>query len=119
MILESLPIHWGFLFQLLVLFSIVVILLQIKYVDAIDKIRHSTEQKWIFQLRRAFMFGQLLALIWMVIYGHNKGWQPWPPLAVFLILFDARIISEILILRIDFKRLCLSPGTTSPLSGRL
>ena len=95
--------HLGFIFQVLVLVSIVIVLLQLKYMDAMDRIRRN--EGWVFCLRRAFIFGKLIALCWAVIYAHNMGWQPWPPFIAFLVAFDAKVIMEILVLRGDARKL--------------
>jgi len=105
MTLDDFPIHWGMIFQVLTLVTIILILWQIDTAGEVDKLRWNESSRIIFQIRRATMFLEAIALIWAVIYGHNRGWQPWPPLVAFLFALDLNIASHIMVMRADIVRL--------------
>ena len=120
MILDSLPIHWAFLFQTLTIITVFLIMWQIHTAYELDKLRWNgvSERGIFFHFRRLTMFLKALALCWIVIYGDTRSWQPWPPFVAFLFAFDLNIIGQIMVMRQDIervrKRMGLGRGSALP-----
>jgi hypothetical protein len=96
--------HLHFVFQMLVTIAVVLVLWQIKLAYCIDGIRYP-KRDWLFSVRRASVFIEMIALCWGVAYGHSNGWAPWPPMLLFLVAFDVSVAAQIFIMRRDLKRL--------------
>jgi hypothetical protein len=107
-------ISWSLLFQLLVIAAVFLVLVQIWVSDCLDRVRRHQTQRLLFRARRAAMFLLLLSLIGAVIYGRKNGWDPWPPVVIFMFLFNVYIITQILVMRDDLARF----GRIAMLSGR-
>lgn len=102
---DAFPAHWNFVFQIIVLSTIVLILWQIKVSQAIDRMRHNDPGSALFLWRRAAMFLKALGLVWMVEYSHAHGWAPWPPIVGFLLAVDLYVICQTLIMSADINRI--------------
>jgi uncharacterized integral membrane protein len=51
------------------------------------------------------MYMKAGGLIWMVEYSHAHGWTPWPPIIIFLLAFDAYVLTQTLIMKADIVRI--------------
>lgn len=96
---------WGSLFQILTLATVGLMFSQIAIAERVDKLRRNQVRDFAFRLRKGSMIGKLVMLCLCVAYGYDRGWDPWPPIVLFLVAADINIISEILVLRKDEKRL--------------
>jgi hypothetical protein len=111
------PHYWNFIFQMLSVIAAVFVLWQINTSKQVDGLRHSQHPSPWFAVRRMAMFLKLLALMWTVIYVHDRAWQIWPPIVAFMAAFDVYILSEVLIMREDLKKLRRINDSTSPLAA--
>jgi hypothetical protein len=91
-------------FNVIVGFTIVLILIQIKTADILDMLRFHNKDFW-YHLRRGTMFLKAGTLCWTVVYSHNLGWAPWTPIVWFLIAFDIHIVGQIVVMNGDIKKL--------------
>ena len=114
MTIEDWPIHWTIVFQVLVITAIFLVAAQIKMADIVDHLRHHDTDRWLFRVRKGLTFAKLLALCWTVEYSYTRGWQPWPPISMFLLAFNLRVVSELFVMKADIERLRRLAG----LSGR-
>jgi hypothetical protein len=96
--------HVNFVFQFLTFGTIILLMAQVKTADAVDK-RRGHREDWLFRARRWAMLGKGLALCVMVIYSHQRGWEPWPPVIGLLAALDAYLACEITIMRRDLLTL--------------
>jgi hypothetical protein len=94
--------HINFVFQFLTFGTILLLMVQVKIADSVDRARGHRDD-WLFRIRRFAMLGKGLALCIMVIYSHERGWEPWPPVIGLLAALDAYIASEIMIMRRDLS----------------
>lgn len=101
-------------FQILVITSIIIVLVQIRTMDILDHMRNHQTNRWIFYVRRTAMFTKLGALAWTVIFAYQNNWTPWPPFVAFLAAFDVYVVAHILIMRIDLARTSRSQGMPVP-----
>jgi hypothetical protein len=93
-------VHPHFIFQALVIGAVVLILVQMKFADALDQMRHP-DRGWWFQLRRYTTFFVAATLCWAVEYAWENGWVPWPPFMAFMAAFDCYVLANIFIMRSD------------------
>lgn len=103
--LDTLPIHWGTLFQIAAIITVGLVLVQISTAQKLDAVRRHDVSRLVFHLRRGSLFAMLLTMIWSVIYGHENGWQPWPPIVLFLFAYDLQVVSHIFVMRCDLAAL--------------
>lgn len=104
--LDQLPIHWGILFEIFVSASVFLVLWQIKLAQSLDLYRFNGEANgWLFKVRRTAMFLKVGALCWTIIYSAQNGWQPWPPIVLFILAFDIYVVTHIMVMRKDIARL--------------
>jgi hypothetical protein len=115
--LDDLPIHWGFAFQLLSFVAIFLMLWEADTAKRLDHVRWNGEVPLLFKVRRAAMMLKALALCWAVIYSHNRGWQPWPPIVAFLVAFCCYVIVNTLVMRADMLKV-KGQGTSLTADGR-
>lgn len=104
-IIDSVSGHMNFIFQILVVASIVLIMVQIKTFETADYMRWGIHARWEFTLRKAALFMKMLVLTAIVIYADIKEWPIWPPFVAFLMAFDLYVVSHIVIMRNDIKRM--------------
>jgi cell division protein FtsW (lipid II flippase) len=105
MLIDEIPIRWGILLPIVVLISVGVLMVHIKTAQDLDRRRRNPTKSASFSVRNGSMWAQMLALCWTVVYGHSQGWEPWPPVVVFLAAYDVHLISQIAIMRADIARL--------------
>ena len=96
--------HWAFLLQINVLGCIVLVLTQIRITAIYEHLRHCNHGLWG-DVRRISLLGTLVALCWAVIYGYDRGWQPWPPFVAVMVTFNIHILARIIIMKQDVNRL--------------
>jgi hypothetical protein len=102
--IDSMPVAWGSLLQVMTIMTIVVVIVHIKTAETLDRIRRHQTGDMMFRARKFLMVIKLVVLCWMVVYGHRRGGEPWPPFVVFLMAYDATLISQIMIMRADVAR---------------
>lgn len=112
-------IPWGTLFAVLTIVTVGLVFWQLAMVQAVDKLRKHQTDDFPFRLRKASMLMKLVALCFTVAYGFEMGWDPWPPIVFFLVAADLNIISEILVLRKDEKRLSRLEAVTGGIPSRV
>jgi hypothetical protein len=105
MSLDTLPIHWNAVFQILSFVAIILMLWEADTAKRLDHMRWNGEVPMLFNLRRGAMMLKSLALCWTVIYSFNRGWQPWPPIVAFLVAFMIYVIVNTLVMRADMAKL--------------
>ncbi len=105
MTIDALPIHWGFVFQITTLGTVFLVLYQIATAKTLDRLRRHDLSRAVFHARRTSLIVMLLALLWSVVYAHGNGWQPWPPIVLFLLAYDVQVITHVIVMRCDITRL--------------
>jgi len=103
--IDALPVHWGFLFQLTAFATVFLVLYQIATSQTLDRLRRHELSRTVFHARRTSLIVMLLALLWAVVYAHGNGWQPWPPIVLFLLAYDVEVITHVIVMRCDIARL--------------
>lgn len=99
--LDTLPIHWNALFQITALITVFLVLYQIATSQKLDAMRRHDVSRLVFHLRRGSLIVMLLTMLWAVIYVHDNGWQPWPPIVLFLIAYNVQVASHVIVMRCD------------------
>lgn len=97
-------IDWAIVMQVAVLSGALLSVFRMQTAEKLERIvgcnaHHGT---WGV-LRRASMTLLALGMLWCVMWGYERGWQPWPPFAIVMILFDFNAIVAIVIMMQDIK----------------
>jgi len=103
--IDLLPVHWGFLFHLAVLAAVIIVLLQIQTARLLDEMRRHDVKDAVFKIRSGAKFLTILALLWTAVYVYGNGWQPWPPLVLFLAAYDVQAAMSVVVMRRDVYEL--------------
>ena len=98
-------IDWTTLFQFSLGVGIVLVVFQMSTAEKLEACIPYTEAHhgaWGF-LRRLTTLLKGLALVWLANYGHDHGWNPWPPVVALVISLNFYIFVRIMIMRQDIK----------------
>lgn len=97
-------INWNVLLQFTVICGVVLTVFRMQTAEQLEKIVGCVEHHGSWgQLRRVTQSLLALSLLWCVSYGYERGWQPWPPMVIFILCYDLSTIVGIAIMRQDIK----------------
>jgi cellobiose-specific phosphotransferase system component IIC len=96
-------LHVNLVFQLLTFSLIILVIIQIKTADQIDKIR-GHHHDWLFAAKRWTLVFKGLAAAWMVSYSYVNNWTPWPPVILLIAVLNAIVVFDVMIMRRDIVK---------------
>lgn len=94
--------NWTAIMQVVVLIGVMLSIFRMQTAEQLEEIVGcNAHHGFLGTARRLGHFLTAIVLLWCAIYGYERGWQPWPPMVVFVIVFDFATLVGIAIMRQD------------------
>jgi cell division protein FtsW (lipid II flippase) len=65
---------------------------------------NSKEPLWVQNIHRAILMLIALTFVWMISFSFDRSWQPWPPMLILVILYDALMVVRAYLIHLKCAR---------------
>jgi len=103
--------HWTFIMQGAIILAVGIICFYVRTTEIYERLVHR-EHGWASRVQLWGNVSLAVSLCWVIVYGWENGWQPWPPMTVSICILDVILISRASIMYADLKAALREHGIT-------